>query len=222
MLEFAESCVVSNFAYPRHFCIGQLAFPARQYGHIAHPVICSFQQYGRSNHCNDEHDGSHNQPVSPPCPCPSRPRVLFQDTGNANASWVGTQDIEKERGFLRAVCGLLALLGSYCGFQQRIECPAERWGTWAAIWAQNSTSGVWRVERTRRCGKACAWGCNPLLAVPREGDVYHRGCRGVGGEESVAPPGDQPSCVVGCGRRGPMSGLPVSQPTWSVWRWPSS
>src|SRR5918911_2937108 len=39
-----------------------------------HPL---FQQNGRSNHRNDDHDCSHNQPVSPDSPCPRRPIFLL-------------------------------------------------------------------------------------------------------------------------------------------------
>jgi hypothetical protein len=37
-----------------------------------HPL---FQQNGRSNHRNDDHYCSHNQPVSPDSPCPRRPDI---------------------------------------------------------------------------------------------------------------------------------------------------
>lgn len=39
-----------------------------------HPL---FQQHGRSNHRNDDHYCSHDQPVSPPSLCPRRPIVLL-------------------------------------------------------------------------------------------------------------------------------------------------
>ena len=51
--------------------------PAPQYGHTDHSAIRSLPQHGRSNHRNNDHDGSYNQPLSPPCPCPRRPIVLL-------------------------------------------------------------------------------------------------------------------------------------------------
>ena len=40
-------------------------------------AIRSLPQHGRSNHRNNDHDGSYHQPVSPLCPCPRRPIVLL-------------------------------------------------------------------------------------------------------------------------------------------------
>ena len=51
--------------------------PAPQYSHLAYPANGSLQQHGRSNHRNDDDNGSDNQPVSPPRPCLRRPIVLL-------------------------------------------------------------------------------------------------------------------------------------------------
>ena len=40
-----------------------------QYSRLAYPANRSLQQHGRSNHRNDDDNGSDNQPVSPPRPC---------------------------------------------------------------------------------------------------------------------------------------------------------
>ena len=50
---------------------------APRYGNLAHLAICSLQQYGRSSHRHDDHDGAHYQPSSPPSPCPCRPIALL-------------------------------------------------------------------------------------------------------------------------------------------------
>jgi hypothetical protein len=50
---------------------------APRYGNLAHLAICWLQQYGRSSHRHDDHDGAHYQPSSPPSPCPCRPIVLL-------------------------------------------------------------------------------------------------------------------------------------------------
>jgi hypothetical protein len=45
--------------------------------HLPEPAPCALQQYDRSNHRYDDPDGSSNQHLSPPGPCPGRPPVLL-------------------------------------------------------------------------------------------------------------------------------------------------
>ena len=97
--------------------------PAPQYSHLAYPANCSLQQHGRSNHRNDDYNGSDNQPVSPPRPCLRRPIVLLLRL--ACRSLGGPSGLFFLLGFLKFSHGLPCALGLWSwwllpGFDHRI------------------------------------------------------------------------------------------------------